>query len=196
MSNIVEKFEHAREYQNDVWVADYTEQTRFKPESAKKGVCVSESEFDDIKSFHLQNPKHVVIYGINFEEHPDYFPDKTKNCECLFKPRDVVDGGFLLLCELKYCRAHNIEANADKAYEQLKSTWSLLESRQIFDRNHCKSFLNISVPDHSDKSPFKSFTANQDEELKWLKEYKINLLGENDLLILDKGVVRIPETEI
>ena len=43
MANIVEEFEHAREYQNDVWVADYTEQTRFEPERAKKGVCVSES---------------------------------------------------------------------------------------------------------------------------------------------------------
>ena len=196
MANLVDEFEHTHEYQDDVWVADYTEKTRYLPDSEKKGVRISESVFADIESFHLQNPKHVAMYGVNFEEHPNYFPGGVKNCECLFRAKDVVDGGFLLLCELKYCNLQNIPVNADKAYEQLKSTWSYLEGRRLFDKKRCKSFLNISVPEHGENAPFSSFTATQDDELKWIEDYGINILGENNLLVLDKGVIRVPDSEI
>lgn len=196
MVDLVEEFVHAKEYTGDVWVADYTQQTSSMPAENRKGVCISDTEFTDISAFHLQNPKHVAMLGVNFEEYPHYFPGGIQNCECLFRAKEVVDGGFLLLCELKYCKAHNIQVNAEKAYDQLNSTWNHLASKGIFDSNHCKSFLNISVPDHSDKSPFSSFLYPQNERLDWLKKYRIVLLGENNLLVLDKGIIKVPVEDV
>lgn len=196
MGSFVVEFPCAREYRSDIWVADYTEQTKKELECNRKGVCISEAVFSDIDSFHLQNPKSVATYGVNFEELPSYFPEGVKNCECLFKAKEVTDGGFVLLCELKYCKLKNVEPNVDKAYKQLQSTWVYLKSREVFNTKHCRCFFNISIPPHSELSPFQSFLLNQNDILIWKKTEGVNLLGANSLLILDKGIIRTPKIDI
>lgn len=69
-------------------------------------------------------------------------------------------------------------------------TWRLLDGKGFYDRKHCKVYLNISVPEHEyDLTPFSSFTANQDEHLKFRKKYKLYLLGINSVLAVNSGIL-------
>ena len=117
MNRVDRAFRGVRSFAGDVWVADYTEQTRYKPEEDRKGVVISEADPGDIGTFHLQNDCGVAFWGVNFEENKDFFPEGVQDCECMFKAKNVTKGGWLLLCELKYNldKDPNNEQNAEKA---------------------------------------------------------------------------------
>lgn len=160
--NLEEIFTDMSCYDSDVWVADYTEPSvrkgwRMKAEDREalpKGVHIRTEAFTDVAAFHLENGKHVEFWGVNFENHKSFFPSGMRDCECMFRTKDVATG-WLLLCELKYSldkEKNNYDA-AEKAYEQLKNTWAVLKERVRLDR-HCKVFFNLSFPEHQSDFPF------------------------------------------
>lgn len=189
MTKIKKVFTGVTTYSGDIWVADYTEKTKRLEKPLKKGVVIQDTPFSDISSFSLLNKSHLEILAVNFERNKGFFPDNTHNCECMFRPKDVKKG-WLLLCELKYCKQANINSNADKAYSQLIETWQLLHAKKLYNSKHCKVFLNISIPEHSDVfAPFSSFLTNQDEVIKHLKEHRLHLLGVNSILAVNSGIL-------
>lgn len=191
MTKIEEIFSGVITVSGDVWVADYTESTKNLPKELRKGVVVQDSLILDISSFHLENPNNIELLAVNFEKNKGFFPMGVHDCECMIRPKEV-GKGWLLLCELKYCLFDNICQNADKAYKQLIDTWNLLLKRRIFDKKHCKVFLNISFPDHnySIEPPFLEFIGTQDVQLEYLKKHKLHLWGVNNVLCVNSGILQ------
>lgn len=194
-SKIETAFNGVSVHGGDVWVADYTELSKDHPEHLHKGVCIQDVPFDDISSFHLSNPNGVVFYAVNFEHNKGFFPEAVNDCECMFRVKSV-NKGWVLLCELKYCKEKNLTDNVDKAYSQLKSTWQLIVDKGIVDARRVKTYFNISVPEHANRAPFDAFMNSQDEKLEWLKKYKIHLLGYNDVVVVNKGILRVENPQI
>lgn len=191
MIELEKMFHHVEEYDGDVWVADYTEATRRMGKDCQKGVVISSNPIHDISSFHLVNKDGIWYYAVNFEDNKDFFPNGRKDCECMFRCKEVVEGGWLLLCELKYCldKEPNNSQNAAKAYLQLLDTWSLLEERGVLNKKQCRSFLNISMPSHR-KPPFDSFVVTPADRIQLKREKNIILMGVNEILIVNKGILR------
>lgn len=196
MDKIEKVFNDVLVCQGDIWVADYTEKTKNLPKVNRKGVTIQESPFDDIAAFHLLNRNAVSILAVNFERNKGFFPQGVHDCECMLKPRNV-GKGWLLLCELKYCKIDNLCENANKAYRQLIDTWKLLDGKRFYDRRHCKVFLNISMPEHEyDLAPFSGFVANQDEQLEFMSKHRLHLLGINSVLAVNNGILLAAKPEI
>ena len=191
MTNIEKLFSKVQTIAGDIYVADYTESTKSLSKEEQKGVVIQDTVFHDISSFHLMNPSNVDLLAVNFESNKKFFPDGVHDCECMIRPKEV-GKGWLLLCELKYCKYDNICQNADKAYKQLIDTWNLLESKRLYDKKHCKVFLNISFPDHdySLQPPFMEFIGTQDEQLDYLKKHKLHLWGVNNVLCVNSGILQ------
>ena len=185
MIDLKKMFLKVEEFDGDVYVAHYTNQTN----SAVK-VKIAGVPFNDIAYFHLHNDNNVPLWAVNFEDNPSYIPEGVGNCECMVRVRNV-EKGWWLLCELKYCLEKNIENNADSAYQQLKDTWQLLVDRKVINKRRSKTYLNISVPDHSNRAPFVSFTSNQNDQIQWRKKNKIHLLGHNDVLVVNEGILNV-----
>ena len=184
-------FRHVVEYDGDVWVADYTEATQRMERESQKGVVISRNPIDDMSSFHLVNKDGILYYAVNFEDNKDFFPKGRKDCECMFRCKEVVEGGWLLLCELKYGldKEPNNFQNASKAYLQLLDTWELLEERGVLNKRQCRSFLNISMPSHN-KPPFDSFVVTPADRMQLKREKNVVLMGVNEVLIVNKGILR------
>lgn len=189
MTKIESTFNGVMVCHGDIWVADYTEKTKSLPKEDRKGVTIQEYPFEDFASFHLQNRGNIGILAVNFERNKGFFPQGVHDCECMFRPKDV-GKGWILLCELKYCRKDNICEHANKAFCQLMDTWGLLDGKGFYDSRHCKVFLNISVPEHEyDLAPFCGFVANQDERLSFMRKHKIHLMGINSVLAVNAGIL-------
>lgn len=196
MTKIESSFNDVMVCSGDIWVADYTEKTKALPKEQHKGVTIQETAFDDIAAFHLRNKGSLEILVVNFERNIGFFPDGVQDCECMMRPRDV-GKGWLLLCELKYCKYGNIYKNANKAYEQLIDTWKLLDGKGFYDRRHCKVFLNISIPEHDyNLAPFSGFVASQDEQIKYRKEHRLHLLGVNSVLAVNSGILSVVKPKV
>lgn len=190
MNDIKQLFQNVLEFDADVYVADYTNQT-----NSAVGVEIKAVPFDDISYFHLHNENRLPLWAVNFEKNNGVFPKGIGNCECMFRVRNVAKGWWLL-CELKYCLEKNIGANADTAYQQLLSTWKLLVDKKLIDKKRGKTYLNISIPDHSERVPFESFYSTQDAQIRWRKHNKIHLLGHNDVLVVNEGVLLVPQVKV
>ena len=67
MTKIESAFSGVMVCPGDIWVADYTEQTKGFPKCERKGVTIQEMPFVDIAAFHLQNPSRTEILAVNFE---------------------------------------------------------------------------------------------------------------------------------
>lgn len=184
-------FAGAERYRSDVYVADYTLKTE-----NRRGVEITvEPPQDDMKYFHLINgarPEPAEYWGVNFEQHTGFF-DGARNCECMFTPTHADHRRWVLLVEMKYCRAHNAEANARSAYDQLLTTLEVMERKGVIDRTRAhRVYFNISLPEHGELAPFSSFVFSPDEILE-LKEQNIFLLGVNTLLIATYAHILTPK---
>lgn len=194
MTKLEKTFNTAESFEGDAWVADYTEQTKRLLADERLGVVISRAKPDDIDSFHLRNDNGVEYFGVNLEKHKDFFPEGRQDCECFFKAKNVRKSGWVLLCELKYCldKDKNREDNAAKAYDQLVDTWNLLNENKIFNGKKCHSFLNIAMPAHKNVTAFDSFLVLQDDQIAWNRKNKIYLMGRNELLVINDGIIQIP----
>ena len=135
MIDLKKLFSKVEEFDGDVYVADYTNQTN----SAEK-VKIAGTPFSDIAYFHLHNEKHVPLWAVNFEDNPTYIPEGVGNCECMVRVCNV-EKGWWLLC--------------------------------------------------SNRSPFVSFTSTQNDQIEWRKKNKIHLLGHNDVLVVNEGILNV-----
>ena len=187
MNDLTKVFANVLEFDADVYVADYTNQTK-----SAVGVKIADKPFEDIAYFHLHNENKIALWAVNLEDNSSFVPDGIGNCECMFRVRNVKKGWWLL-CELKYCLEKNIGSNADTAYHQLLDTWKLMVEQKVIKIKSNKTNLNISVPDHSDRAPFVSFYSTQDEHIRWRKKNKIHLLGYNDVLVINEGILQVPQ---
>ena len=190
MNKVEAVFSNVQAFASSVYVADYTNQTQ-----SARGVEIQEVPFTDISYFCLHNDVSIPLWAVNFEHNKGFFPAGVGDCECMFRVKGV-EKGWLLLCELKYCMEKNIASNADEAYGQLKATWQLLVDKKVFNKRLCKSFFNISVPDHSERTPFTSFVTTQNDKIEWLKKNKIHLLGHNDILVINEGILQVSKVEV
>lgn len=190
MNKIEKTFANVQLFSSNIYVADYTLQT-----GSKKKVTIQDSPFNDIQYFTLQNDSKLPVLAVNFEHNKGFFPSGVRDCECMMHIQNVKDG-WLLLCELKYCQENNIASNADEAYDQLVSTWQLMADRKLFNKRRTNSYLNISVPDHSIRAPFVAFCATQDDKIRWMRKKKIHLLGYNEVLVVNEGILTVPFVEI
>lgn len=175
----------------DAWVADYTESTQRLDKEKRKGVVISDVPLDDISAFHLANHDRIPYYAINFEENKFFFPKGIKDCECMFRCKEVKEGGWLLLCELKYGKDKepNNSDNAAKAYHQLLDTWKLLRDEKIINPKQCRAFLNISMPAHL-CPPFDAFVVTPMEEIRLKRKFNVVIMGVNEMLIVNKGILK------
>lgn len=190
MIDLRKVFANVQEFEGDVFVADYTQQT-----NSARGVEIAGMPFGDIASFHLYNDGHLPLWAVNFEANKAFVPDGVSNCECMMRVKNV-EKGWWLLCELKYCLDKNIGVNADTAYAQLVDTWQLLVDKKVINKRRSHAYLNISVPDYSNRAPFVSFYSTQDEQIRWRKQNKIHLLGHNDVLVINAGILNVPQVTV
>ena len=100
------------------------------------------------------------------------------------------------MVELKYCLEKNVESNSGAAFAQLNNTLDFLKEKGVLDSDNYRIYLNISIPDHSNKEPFLSFISTQDDVLDKLKNERVQVLGYNQVLILNEGFIKVPKQEI
>lgn len=209
-SKIEQTFVDVQIFCTDAYVADYTEKVQQhlktlnttkarkayrKQPGLRDGVHIQTIPFDDISYFHLQNTPGISYYVVNFENNKSFFPSGKRDCECLFRYKGKK--GWSLLCELKYNQKEKtIPNNVEEAYEQLKSTWELCVHKQLFGKKRCHCYWNISLPNYSLNVPFSSFLISQSEQIEWRKKNKIQLLGYNDVLIVNEGILQVPPAEV
>ena len=191
MMKIDEAFNAVKVFDDDVYVADYTNQTL-----SKEGVRILEAEPSDINYFHLVDKKRIEYWGVNFEENTKFFEQGINQCECMFASKNARNKRWVCLVELKYCLEKNVEINSENAFLQLRNTMSYLVGKDVIDLKHHRVYLNISIPDHSHKEPFLSFISTQDEVLTALEENRIQVLGYNEVLILNEGYLKVPRQDI
>lgn len=187
MIEIDKAFPKAGLYRQDMYVADYTLMTK-----GEEGVRFLMAKPENIECFHLENLRETEYWGVNFEEERTFFRGNSQ-CEGMFVSSNAKRKGWVCLLELKYCREKNITGNVGKAFSQLKSTLAFLESKEVIDRRRQRVYLNISIPDYSNREPFTGFMLTQDVVLEMKEKHHVILLGYNNLLILNEAFIKIPK---
>lgn len=94
MTKIESAFSGVMVCQGDIWVADYTEQTKGFPKCERKGVTIQEVPFKDIAAFHLQNPSRTEILAVNFECNKGFFRKECRIVNVCFVQRTLERDGF------------------------------------------------------------------------------------------------------
>lgn len=179
IDSLTKHFQRCTLHEADVYVADYTNRT-----GSRIGVVISENTFDDIACFHLKKHtgSNIRYVAVNFEEYPA-FKSGIKNCECMFASAHDTKKPWLMLLEMKYCEAGNIETYTYKAFSQMKETLAKLVSDGIVERDSHRIYFVYSVPEHTEAIPFGAFTLSQNETLRCYEEENIHLIGNNTMLI-------------
>ncbi len=186
----INAFANYQELNGDAYLMDYTQATK----SLQK-VCITQTVPKDITFFHLSNPRKISYWAVNFEENEAVLKGSDQ-CECMFAASKASSKGWVCLVELKYCLEKNIESNSEHAFQQLHKTLEKLVEKEILDYHSHRIYLNISIPEHSHRTPFTAFQNSQDELLNMLKEHKVKVLGYNEALILNEGFIKVPKEEI
>ena len=169
-----------------IYIADYTEQTR-----SAQGVEISDTPFDDIQYCTVNNPRNIECWGVNFEKNRSIFKlegtkDYAPQCECMIVSKNAHKKSWVCLMELKYCSEKNVESNSEDAFKQLTNCFDYLKDKGIIDLKTHRVYFNISIPDHSNKQPFNSFSFSQDRIINLKKTKFVQLLGFNEIKVLNE----------
>ncbi|WP_321517314.1 hypothetical protein [uncultured Bacteroides sp.] len=143
-------------YAQDIYIADYTEQT--KDEAIKRSVEVHTELLVDIESFCLHNPLSIEIDAVIFNNE-SFIDERGKTqtqCECVTFPSTATDSSWILFLELKYCERKNAVNNLPKAMNQLRATHSYYKSNGIITKKNT-SYLIAAFPKLI-KVPFRNST--------------------------------------
>ena len=183
-------FNHISEHSSHIYIADYTQQA--KQTKSARGVKIRNVPFTDIKFCTVNNPRNIECWGVNFEKNPNVFKSEDTNssvsqCECMIVSKNAQKKGWVCLMELKYCLEKNIKRNSGGAFNQLVSCFDYLIGKGIIDLKKHRVYFNISIPDHSSKQPFNSFSFSQDKIIDLKRTKSIQFLGFNEIKILDEG---------
>ena len=203
------RFTERQQFSSDVYISDFTQyrNERLKADATSEvledekiphGVDITEAASPIVDSFHISNKRHVSITAINFERNMQYFRDADGNdlsqCECLTYADGATSKGWLMLHELKYCKLSNIETNFDAAVGQIERTF--LHLRDDFQDNpflkdgQFRYYWIISIPEHTDESPFDGFAYDGDRILEMNRQYNCNIWGVNEVEVLNTGYLK------
>lgn len=174
----------------DLLIADYTEYRKEHPTETlpSGGVAFLERPDSRLGSFCILNPRHLPFEAINLEENPQLVTGSdgklVKQCECICRALREKGKRWVLLLELKYCKADNIPANMRNALEKLVKCHDFLNvEKHFFDGNPCRIYLCASHPEHEAAEPFGNFINNQDK-LLGLNEKGLKFLYCNAVSVL------------
>ena len=188
---VIQHFKRAQLLDGDCYVADYTQQT-----ASKEGVTFSPEPFDDIEAFQLASGRRPVQYiGVNLEQHPAFCRGMS-NCECFFTPNVGVGRPWLLLLELKYCKAKNVPSHASKAVAQMAAVLGRLAERGIINPDRYRVYFNYSSPENSRRQPFTHFMHTPADAAEVLRRYNAYFMGFNRLIIAGPEYIRSPKIRL
>lgn len=203
------RFTVRQQFTSDVFITDYTqyrsEQLKadatngeLNDEDIPQGVDITDSPSTILDSFHIANKRHVSITAINFERNMQYFRDANgrdlSQCECLSYADGATSKGWLMLHELKYCKSNNIETNFDAAVGQIERTYLHLrddfQNAPFLKDGQYHYYWVISIPEHSEASPFYGFDYDEDRVLEMNSQYNCMIWGINQVEVLNTGFLR------
>jgi len=145
-------------YAQDIYIADYTEQT--KEQETKRTVEIQTVLPTDIDSFCLRNPLSIGVNAVSFDKESfmDEEGESQTQCECVTFPSDATDYSWILFLELKYCKEDNKrkKRNLPKAIDQLLATHSYYKSNGIITKKNV-SYLIAAFPTLT-SVPFRNST--------------------------------------
>ena len=192
MDRLIQRFKRAHKMRYDSYVADYNEAT-----GSRVGVKIKELEpFDDIECFRLQRGRHEVpYYAINLEEHAAFIKHMP-SCECFFVSAGRCEKPWLLLLELKYCKAKNLPLHASKAVHQMTSVLRKLDDEGLVNPRRFRIYFNYSSPGNNVRQPFTHFMHTPADALDLLDRYDAYFLGFNHLIIAGPQYIRAPKMRI
>ena len=182
-------FTNITSHSSHIYIADYTQQTQ-----SAKGVVISDTHFNDIRYCTINNSNNIECWGVNFEKNRSVFKiagtgEQVSQCECMIASKNAKKKGWVCLMELKYCSEKNVRGNSVKAFNQLIACFDYLKGKGIINLKKHRVYLNISVPDHSNKQPFNRFLSPN--EIIGLKKTKsVQLLGFNKIEVLDDDYLK------
>lgn len=187
-ANIHAEFNHQycviENFTDNIFVADYTEQTRLLP--IKKDVeFFSSTPPTDIKSFCIKNENAISIDGIKFNNLSFvYSCGRPKSqCEAVFFPSVSASDSWVLFCELKYSfRPRNNENNLRKAILQLYKTRCHYILKNVISSTN-KAYLIASLP--MQPEPFPNFSLTPAYLLNLRRKKNIILRLKNEVEIVD-----------
>ncbi len=190
MEEGIKQLNGVKEYASDVYVADYTH-----VKADDRRVIITTEKPSDLEYFYLENKRKLRFLGANLEDSPGFFKG-YKNCECMFEAISANPTSWVCLVELKYCLEDNVSDNAQKAFQQLHETLDLLVEREVVNLESQKIYLNISIPEHSNKEPFTSFLFSQDDVISKYERGRVISLGVNHLLVLTPVHIQVPIVKV
>ena len=171
------------DYNSDIYIADYTEQTKNDP--VKKGVEINSVKPVDIKSFLIKNERSIPFSSVIFDNKSfvDEITGQTlSQCECIsFSSAEYSKGPWVLFLELKYCKPYSKyqKENMDEAKNQLTDTYKYYKRKGIIN-NKQQCYLVVSFPFF--QIPFPNF-ANTQTDVKNMKLNRVIFRGVNELKI-------------
>ncbi|CEN50427.1 hypothetical protein [Capnocytophaga canis] len=178
------------QHSGDVYVADYTEQT--KSNATKRGTEIFDNPPTDIEYFSVYNPNGVKMGNVVFDNQSFRYPNgnSKSQCEsCLF-PFNSNQDSWVLFAELKYANTpKRNKKHFEKAIKQLYKTRYHYLERGIFDKkNNC--YLLISMPRQQEPFPnFNNLTPARIADLK--KKHKITLRATNSVKVKDDKYLEV-----
>lgn len=193
-SNIRSKYNHQynaiESFADDVFVADYSEQTKLLP--VKRDVeLFSSVPPQDINSFYIKNSSGISTDAIKFNNLSFVYSNSNpkKQCEAVFFPSVSIANSWILFCELKYSTVpRNNRRNLRKAILQLyKTRYYYIQEGIISITN--KSYLIASLPQQSE--PFPHFSLTPTYLLSLQRTRNIILRFQNEVEIVDDRVISV-----
>lgn len=171
------------DYNSDIYIADYTEQT--KNDAVKIGVVVSPRKPESIKSFLVENKKSLTFSSVKFDNKSfvnELTGETLSQCECIcFSSAEYNKGPWALFLELKYCNKNSKyqKVRIEDAKNQLTDTFKYYKQKGIINHKQ-QCYLIVSFPYF--QAPFPNF-ANTQSDVKEMKLKKVIFRGVNELKI-------------
>jgi hypothetical protein len=193
-TNIQAKYNHQfvllQSFNDNIFVADYTEQTKSSP--IKRGVeLFSPLPPSDIDYFSINNRPKVDVCGIPFDNNSFVHSNGNpkSQCEAVFFPDTSNTNSWILFCELKYShRPLNNTSNLRKAIKQLFKTRYYYFQDKIISINNT-SYLIASLP--MQREPFANFALPPSFLIKLKSTRNIVLRLKNSVEIANEKVINI-----
>lgn len=192
-AKINQEFPHHNiiKHTGDIYVADYTEQT--KKTECLRGTEIFDNEPTDIEFLVIHNPSKIDVGTIVFtgESFKDRKGNPKSQCEtCLF-PYNSNNESWILFAELKYTeKAENLIIAINKAIQQLQKTKDYYLDKSIFDESKNKCYLVISLPKYK-YEPFPNFILDVDIITELIENNKVILGLTNSVKILDNKMLDV-----
>lgn len=178
---------HITKHPSDVYVADYSNKTKY--ETTKRATEVFDNQPEDIEPFVIYNANNLEIGNIIFDGNSFKYPNgnQKSQCETCSFPFVGNKDSWILFAELKY--GYNENNNSDdfkKAIKQLYKTRYYYLDKNIFDKtNNC--YLIISMPKQNEPFPHFILTPNRITDLK--TRHNVILKATNSVKILDNKML-------